>query len=143
MDVSAIVARLKAQTTVFRQIAGAAELAAVLAGGLVAAPAAFVLPLAESAEPNLLLRATRQRIVQGFAVVICVQNLQDARGGAALATLAPLRLLVRSALAAYVPDATTGEPIQITGGRLLKMDNVQLFWSDEFSLTTYYLGPGA
>lgn len=137
MDLSLIIARLKAQLVGFKQIGGAAELAAAT-DGAVTVPAAFVMPLAENAEANAFLSSHEQRITQAFAVVLVTANRRDATGAAALQELAPLRGQVRAALAGWAPDEE-GLPVEMTGGRTLSLDgDGRLWWSDEFTLHTYY-----
>jgi len=137
MDLSLITTRLREQLTGFKAIGGAADLDAA-AEGAVATPSAFVIPLADSARPNGLIGTHHQELTEAFAVILVVANLRDARGDAALQTLAPLRLQVRQALAGWVPVAAEGEPVQIAGGRLLRMADARLWWSDEFAVKTYF-----
>jgi hypothetical protein len=141
MDLSLIQAHLKTQLVGARGLKSvglSAELDAAIEGG-VAVPAAFVLPLAESAADMGLLSSTAQQVVQTFGVVHVVSNRRDAQGGAALNDLHALRLVLRAALVGWVPDAATGEAVTYTAGRLMKMDgDGRLFWIDEFKLTTYY-----
>lgn len=138
MDLSLITARLKAQLTGLRSIGLSAELDAAV-GGVVAVPAAFVLPLADSASDLGMSGSTGQRVVQAFSVVHVVSNRRDAQGSAAMADLHTHRLALRTALVGWVPDADNGEPVTYTGGHLLKMDgDGRLWWSDEFQLTTFY-----
>ena len=138
MDLSPIVARLKIQLPALRSVGASADLDAAIEGA-VALPAAFVLPLAESAVDIGLTGSTGQRIAQAFGVLHVVSNKRDAQGGASLDELATHRVALRAALVGWVPDAATGEPVLFTGGRLLRLDgDGRLWWIDEFALTTYY-----
>jgi hypothetical protein len=138
MDLSLIVARLKEQLTALRSVGASADLDAAI-DGVVAMPAAFVLPLAESAQDMGMSGATGQRIVQAFGVLHVVSNRRDGQGGAALDELKTHRLALRAALVGWVPDSVTGEPVTFAGGRLLRLDgDGRLWWIDEFALTTYY-----
>jgi hypothetical protein len=138
MDLSLIIARLKEQLSGLKSIGASADLDAAVAG-MAAMPAAFVLPLAESASGNDMLGSTEQRITQSFGVVQVLYNRRDALGAAALSDLAALRLALRTALVGWVPDDATGEPVLFTGGRLLRLDgDGQLWWTDEFELINYY-----
>ena len=141
MDLSPILARLKTQLTGLKSVGASADLDAAI-DGVVAMPAAFALPLGESASDMGLVGSTGQRIVQAFGVVHCVSNRRDAQGGAALVDLALLRTNLRTALVGWVPDGATGEAVTFTGGRLLRLDgDGRLWWIDEFQLTTYYWSP--
>lgn len=56
--------------------------------------------------------------------------------------LVGLRLALRAALVGWVPDASNGEAVTFTAGRLLRLDgDGRLWWIDEFQLTTYYWSP--
>jgi len=138
MDLSLIVARLKTELTALRSVGASADLDAAIEG-VVAMPAAFVLPLAESSRDMGMTGATGQRIAQAFCVLHVLSNRRDAQGGAALDDLKVHRLALRQALVGWVPDEATGEPVTYTAGRLLRLDgDGRLWWIDEFELTTYY-----
>lgn len=138
MDLSLITAHLKASLSGLRSVGVSADLDAAL-DGVVAMPAAFVLPLADAASDLGMSGSTGQRVVQAFSVVLCLSNRRDAMGSAAMADLHTHRMALRTALVGWVPDAANGEPVTYTSGRLLKMDgDGRLWWSDEFQLTTFY-----
>lgn len=68
-------------------------------------PAAFVLTLAESAEPSpIMTGGFRQRVTARLAVVLVVRDLHDARGDAAADQAETLAETVRLALAGWQPD---------------------------------------
>lgn len=141
MDLSLIVARLKAQLTGLKAIGASADLDAAM-DGVTAMPAAFVLPLAESAVDMGVIGQTGERIEQAFGLIHVLRNRRDAQGGAAIDDLKTLRLNLRTALVGWVPDASTGEAVRFTSGRLLRLDaDGRLWWTDEFALTTYYWSP--
>lgn len=142
MDTSAVIARLAAQLSGFVVVAGAADLDAAIETAP-AAPAAYVLPLAESAAESDLATLVHQRLVQEFAVVIVVANLRDARGAAAAAELTARRAAVRAALLGWVMDAATGEPVTFVTGRLLQFRDARLWWSDEYRVMTDLIGSPA
>lgn len=137
MDVSPIIARLKAQLTGFVLIAGAGELDAAIET-IPAVPAAFVMPLSELADAPDLVGVHHQRVTQEFAVVLVVSNLRDAAGAAAATELQTRRLAVRAALVGWVPDALTGETVAFTSGRVLRFADQRLWWTDEFRVMTDY-----
>lgn len=139
MDTSPVIARLQASLagSGWVLIAGAAELDAAI-DTTPAVPAAYVLPLAETAEPSDLASLHSQRIAQGFAVVICVANLRDARGAAAAGDLHTRRMAVRAALLGWAPDLADGEAVSFAAGRLLKFEQQRLWWTDEFTVFTTY-----
>lgn len=141
MDLDLVIARLKATLTGFKAIGGAADLDAAI-GAAVAVPTAFVIPLADSARPSESLGFHEQLLSVAFGVVLVASNRRDTTGAAALADLGALRAQVRDALAGWAPIAAEGLPVQIAGGRLLRLDgDGRLWWSDEFTLQTYYRSP--
>ena len=138
MDLEFVIARLKASTSGIRAIGGAADFDAALAGNAVL-PAAYVIPLGDSANWLGTTDVYDEAENIDFGVVIGVTNARDARGAAAQTTLAPVRLQVRKALSGWTPDDTTGEPVRKTTGRLLRLDgDGRLWWMDRFRLKTYF-----
>lgn len=137
MDVTPIITRLRAQLAGWVLVAGAGDLDAAI-DGLPATPAAYVLPLGEQADAPDLAGQHHQRVAQEFAVVMVVSNLQDATGAAAAAELATRRLTVRAALLGWASDATSGEVVAFTAGRLLRFENRRLWWTDEFRVMADY-----
>lgn len=138
MDLEFVVDRLKAQTQGMKAIGGAADLDTALAGA-VAVPSCFVIPLADDTAELPHTGAHDEADTLEFGVVLAVSNLRDARGAAALAALAPMRLQVRHALSGWVPDAATGEPLVKGRGQLLRFDgDGRLWWIDRFSWKSFF-----
>ena len=138
MDIDLIVTRLKQRLTGLKAIGASADLDAAI-NGVVALPAAFVLPLAEHASTTAVLGMTESRVTEAFGVVHVLSNRRDAQGSAALSDLFGLRIALRAALVGWMPDQATGESVHYTSGRLLQLDgNGRLWWIDEFQLTTYF-----
>ena len=138
MDLSLIVTHLRANMPALRSVGVSADLAAA-EEGVVAFPAAFVIPLGDKGVDLGMVGSTGQRVAQTFGVVHCLSNRRDAQGGAALNDLAAMRAKLRTALVGWVPDAATGEPVLFTAGRLLRLDgDGRLWWMDEFQLITFY-----
>lgn len=137
MDVTPVIARLQAQLSGFVCIAGSADADQAI-NAAPATPAAYVVPLAETAEGSDLIGVLNQRLTQDFAVVLVIANLRDATGAAAAAELASQRLALRAALLGWVPDDLTGEPVQFVGGELLQFKDQRLWWRDVFRVMTYY-----
>ena len=100
---------------------------------------AYVIPLADKAEKNSLVRpGVSQRVTELFGVVMAIEGLRDVRGDAVNAEIEAKRKTVINALQGFVPEDGY-EPVQYAGGRLLKFDqNIKvIFWQLEFS--TAYL----
>lgn len=141
MDLSPILARLKTQLTGLKSVGASVDLDTALEG-VVAMPAAFVLPLGEGAIAMDLVGRTGEQVIQRFGVLHCLSNRRDAQGSASLDDLKTYRLALRVALVGWVPDAATGEPVHFSAGRLLRLDgDGRLWWIDEFQLMTYYWSP--
>ncbi len=139
MDLSLIQARLKAMLIGLRTVGLVADLDAAF-GGAVTTPSAFVLPLAETGEGIGVLGGAEQRLTHNFGVVHVISNRRDVKGGSAsLDDLTQLRANLKTALIGWVPDATNGEAVTFTSGRLLNMDgDGRLWWTDEFQLKDYW-----
>lgn len=137
MNTQAIVNRLRSRISSLREIGAAAGLEAAMRGNLVA-PAAYVMPLAESATPIDDTGDLHELQTSLFGVVLVVETL-DATGGPALLDLAAARLAVKQALVGWVPDTDTGEPVLFVGGEIVQFaGDGRLWWSDEYRLTSYF-----
>ncbi|MBS0507585.1 MAG: hypothetical protein JSR53_09425 [Proteobacteria bacterium] len=138
MDVDFIIDRLRQGNLPVRQIGGAAELDAAM-GGVVTPPALFVLPLAERTVAGPLLGLHQETDTAEFGVLLCVANVQGARGQQALAQLAPLRAAVRALLSGWAPARCNGVAMVKQGGQLLRFDgDARMWWMDRFSCQFYY-----
>lgn len=137
LDLDVIAARLRAQVPALKSVGGAADLDAAIEGA-VTTPSAFVIPMAYDAEKPYLVGVHAQDTTEAFAVLLVTSNKRDGTGAAALQDLRPLREQVRAALAGWAPDPATGEPVSMTGGRLLAFPAGRLWWADEFQVQTSY-----
>jgi hypothetical protein len=140
VDVTPIVTRLRAQLTGFPVIAASADADAAI-DTAPATPAAYVVPLAETAEAPDLVGVHHQRLLQEFGVVLVVANLRDATGLAAAAELQTRRLAVRAALLGWAPDASNGEPVAFTSGAILQFKDSRLWWRDVFRVFADFRSP--
>lgn len=120
----------------FRKVAGAADFAAAR-DDLKMPPAAYVIPLNDTATPNVLMGlAVEQHVIERFGVILAVSNMRDVRGGAVNAPLETLRRAAIDNLLAFQPT-TDYDPIQYAAGRLLSLDVSVIWWQLEF-ITGYY-----
>ncbi|MBI5659881.1 MAG: hypothetical protein HZC43_10130 [Nitrosomonadales bacterium] len=116
----------------FRKVAGAASFAAARED-LKSHPAAHVIPLSDSAGPNVLLGAAmEQKVSERFGVILAAGNARDARGDAVNAALEALRGATIESLLGFVP-ADGYDPVQYGGGRLLLLDVSIIWWQLEFT----------
>ncbi|SDI53795.1 phage tail terminator protein [Propionivibrio dicarboxylicus] len=134
--IETVVARLKAATTGFNKIGGAADLDAI--GKKVVTPGAYVIPMTESGTEGELLGVTEQEIDIGFGVFTVVSNLSDVAGAAAIGGLQARRDAIKSALIGWVPNPAEGHPVYFTSGRLMRWDDGILWWLDEFQVASYW-----
>lgn len=127
---------LKASVTEFRKVAGAASFAAARED-LKMPPAAYVIPLADSAKPNTLIGVSvSQLVIERLGVILAVENLRDVRGDAVNAPLETMRRATLDCLMGFQPSEDYN-PIQYGGGKLLMLDVSVLWWQLEFT-TGYY-----
>ncbi|MCA0175232.1 MAG: hypothetical protein LCH73_02925 [Proteobacteria bacterium] len=141
MDINPIVQRLRSELPAdWVDIGGAAGLDVAI-DAAPTTPVVYVLPLAESAEPGYLAGVHAQPLRMAFGVLIAVQNVSDARGGAAQSELAVRRQQVRTALAGWTlptdPDAT----VSFAEGRLMQFENGRLWWMDTYEASTQIWAP--
>ncbi len=137
MDLSLVVTRLQARTTGMREIGQAADLDAAM-NQLIAAPAIYVMPLAERGIELGTTGVTDQLVRQLIGVLHVVDTAAATQAGV-LQDLRWARQQTRAALVGWVPDESTGEPVLFDGGELVQFaGDGRLWWSDEFVLTHYY-----
>lgn len=134
MDISPIVTRLKSQLSGFKIIGGAADLEAIDSSpSPISTPAAYVIPLEETATDSSLLGTDSYRmdVFMRFGVVLVVSNLKDAVGAAALDALTPKREAVQAALLKFIVAQNANE-IRFLSGSLLQFNQQKLCWLDSF-----------
>jgi hypothetical protein len=138
VDLTLIRDRLTAQTSI-KKVGNAADLDAVMRGGIPTLPAAYVLPLGESGEePDMMENTYMQHVAAQFGVVIAVRDLTDAQGDAALEALRPISKEVDDALVNWSPDGDELDPIGYAGGQLIGFRDQVIFWQKDF-VTGFYI----
>lgn len=131
MNPASIITRLRAECPTLRAVGGAAEYD-VAANGITVTPAAYVVPMAEVADDNILLGHTAQRVVASVGVLIVVSDHASAASGLdGLNSLEAYRIAIRSALLNWppVPDA---DPFVFEGGAILDFRPGELWWQDTY-----------
>ncbi len=135
MLIAPIIAQVQT-VTVLKSVEGVVEFA-LAQQSLKGVPAAFVVPLMDSATPNRMLSgAVEQRVAERFGVILAVSNVRDQRGQAANEDLEGVRKSVIAALLGWQPAAGY-DPVEYGGGRMLSLINPVLWWQLEF--TTAYI----
>ncbi len=125
-----------ATVAALKRVSGSASFAAAQVDTIVT-PCAYVLPLADTANPNRMLSgAVEQRVSERFGVVLAITNARDARGARANDDLEAIRAAVITALLGWQP-ASGYDPVEYGGGRMLALTNYILWWQLEFA-TAYF-----
>lgn len=132
MSVDALVERL-ANPTLLRQVGGAVEYGAALAGSP-PAPCIFVLVAGEDGATDSPNTSGIQPVTRRYGVVQCVRNVRDAAGAAASGDLRAVRAWVLGQLLEWAPHEAC-DPLQFVRGRLLDFDAGTLWWQDDFVTT--------
>ncbi|RJF84872.1 hypothetical protein D3877_10370 [Azospirillum cavernae] len=133
---ASVVARLKAQAPSLRLVEGLAQLAALKQNPPTnVQPAAYVVPVSETASDNRLANGVAQRNAVTFGVVLCVTDLSDPRGVDAGDALDRARGEIRAALVGWTPEGADG-PALFLGGETVDLDRFgALWWMDRFRAT--------
>ena len=133
MDIDLIIAALKGRCLSFgERVAGAAEYKRLAESSNLVMPAAYVIPLDDSAGEQQSENSYRQQITDAVAVVVVLSNTADERGQTPLATVRSIRKELWKALLGWKPDVEHG-PIQYEGGQLLDLDRARMYYQFEFS----------
>lgn len=132
MSVQALIDRL-ANPTLLRQVGGAVEYGAALAGAL-PAPCVFVIVPGEDGQADSPNTHGIQPITRRYGIVQCVRNVRDAAGASASADLRAVRAWVLGQLLEWAPHEAA-DPLQFVRGRLLDFDAGTLWWQDDFVTT--------
>jgi hypothetical protein len=135
----AIVEALKTRTdaTFAGRIAGAAEFALISPDAKLTVPAAYVIPLDDTAQPNGSDNGYSQIVRDGFAVIVVLSNTAAEIGKSSVAQIQPIRNALNAALLSWKPDSEHG-PIEYEGGQLLDIDRARLYYQFEYACETEF-----
>lgn len=132
--VASFQARLSEAGSLFRQVAGAAEFAA-LEKIAKASPSVFVMIREEASGENERLNGpVFQRMETDVAVLIRVANLAGTAGG--ITDIEALKAHARGKLVGFVP-AGCDEPVTHISGELVKAAGGEVWWEDLYSAPQY------
>ena len=133
-----IQARLTAEVPALKLVAGAAELAALRNNPPKSRqPAAYVLPIADTAGPNSVAMAVSQQVTERFGVALALGSHEDPRGGAASEAMETVKRAVRDALLGWPPE-TGMEGCHYAGARTIDFRGGVVWLLLEFT-TTYHI----
>jgi hypothetical protein len=122
--------RIAAKETDFKEVAGAAGMANVLAGRL-ADPGCYVFTDSSDAQHNGHVRTVAQREIIQLTIVITCRNVRSARGADADDTSQALRDSVRAILLGWTPAAGY-EPLWKVDHKLISFANGFLTTADRY-----------
>ena len=104
-----------------------------------AAPAVYVIALAERGAYLPHTGYVDQQETRVFGVILALETLDFSRGTGTGISLHQLRLRIKQALVGWVMDAQTGEPVLFQSGDLVDFPgNGSLWWADEYVMTGYF-----
>lgn len=133
MNIPLLIAAIRQRCPSFSQrVAGAAQFRMLPESAALAVPAAFVIPLDDTPEENRSQTGYRQKVRDGFAVIIALSNAADERGQDASSNLHFIRRELFRALLGWQVDEDY-DAIAYDGGTLLAMDRARLWYQFEFS----------
>jgi hypothetical protein len=95
-------------------------------------PAAFVVPIGDTAQPNRLATiAVSQMVTMTFGVVLAVRDVSDAKGGKATATLEDVRDAVRGRLVGWSPSPAD-DLVELVSGGLVVLIAGTVWWLERY-----------
>lgn len=136
-DVTPIIERIRAKVTVLRQVAGAADFAAVKSLTDYPAPCAYVVLARDKSEPTQVGYAPRgqqvavaqdQRVT--FGVIVAVANYREQRGAQLTPQLQLILGAIRDVLMGYVPDVPGARACLHVQGDLTDYNAGTALWTD-------------
>lgn len=116
MRPSLVIPRIRTQCGIFQnRVAGAATYRQVSLQDDFPVPHAFVIPLGDVADGEVMVSALDQELTTRFAVVVAVANTSDERGQAAGEAIYDIRAALLGALVGWTPDAARYSPVLYRG----------------------------
>lgn len=133
-DTSLVEARLKAEVPELREVAGAADYAAVKNLRDFIVPGAYVL-LADESGGGSVRGAKAAPASAEFGVVLAVRNFRDRAGGQLKDELRELLGKVRAALIGWTPPAPGATACSWRGGAQMDYDDATILWVEAYECT--------
>ncbi|MDO9142102.1 MAG: hypothetical protein Q7U38_17415 [Methylobacter sp.] len=129
--------RIAAETTCFKEIAGAASMEAVMLGAI-ETPGCYVFRERNSANPGSTM-PTRQQKTDVIAVVIASRNVRGGKGVDSSDDNEALCQAVEVALLGWEPNGVYS-PLEYAGGALVSFKNGLFIWRDAYRATSQIRG---
>lgn len=139
MDLSLVVTQLRQYCPILKTVGGAADfdLGVETVVNPERLPAAYVIPLEDSAEDNEMQNGLLQQVRERCGIVVEVDNAIDRRGQTSSFQIETLKYAIFKSILNWRIDAVRAQKgIQYAGGRILTMDRARLFWQFDFELLT-------
>lgn len=130
--------RIAASITDFKEVAGAADLKAIL-GGRVSTPGCYIYRERTKATPNSGLNVVSQLRTETIALIVTTRNVQDMRGGLSADACEALCNLIEDQLLGWQPD-TYYSPMTYSDGGLLLLNDGLHYWRDVYQSTVTIRG---
>jgi hypothetical protein len=126
-----IEARIRAQVTDFKEVAGASDLQNITANRL-SDPGCYVFEESVKIMANRTINSVTHMVTLQFAIVIVLKNVKDARGSDAADVSHGLQNSIRLALLGWKPHSTTDQ-MEYSGGVLVSFANGFFIWRDSYT----------
>jgi len=123
-------ARISNESNVFREVAGAASLDAILKGRM-ASPGCYLFNERDNAGANQVLTIVSQRVVKQIAVVTVVGNVRSSSGADSSDESEAVRDVISGLLLGHIPSPEH-EAIEFVGGGLVTFINGLYVWKDTY-----------
>jgi hypothetical protein len=110
------------------------------ASGMLAYPAAVVIPLEDEAEDPDSLQGPQlnQNITERIGVIVEFDASADRRGQAGVDQVQAMKYALHAAILNWNPDpARSSNGLRYAGGRLLDLDRARLFWQFDYALSVF------
>jgi hypothetical protein len=116
----------------FRQVAGAADIEAVMAGR-VTPPGAYVIRLGRKSGRNRAATGVSQAVAVSFAVMLVIADRRGDRGTDSSDEMEALCDQVQAALLNWAPPGAR-RGLEYAGGRLTSRKDARLYWQEVYTL---------
>lgn len=132
MILETIIAALRARCpTLGVNVGGSAEFKHLEESANLPIPSAYVIPMDDSPEDPMAINAVRQKLIDSFAVIVCLSNIVDEKGQGGMIGVRAMRTEIWHALLGWRPT-NDYNGIHYEGGSLLKLDRARLWYQFEF-----------
>lgn len=129
--------KIKSGTSSFKEVSGAASLAAVLAGR-VNPNSCYLFKDKKTTTESSMINIVNQRVTEQIAIVIVVRNVTDQKGEDASDISEGLQDEIQAKLLGWTPEGY--EPLEHSGGSLVSLTNGFYIWKESYKTSHYIRG---